>query len=122
VGEYRDRYELDSLQAVKSLAAVAAQAGLTYAAIKKLGVDSIVAWAQQEQAAAKLDQALRVTHQYTADASDRMNAFASELQRVALVEDDVVLAIQRQLVAMGLSVDRTLEVTRARQQRLSPRR
>lgn len=67
----------------------------------------------QDEAERRLATALRLSGDATTDTLERMQAFASQLQQVTVVGDEVTLSLQSQLLAMGVTVDQLEDATRA---------
>lgn len=67
----------------------------------------------QELAERRLATALQLRGQFTDETNQGLRDFASELQAVTVVGDEVTLALQAQLLALGVTTEELREATRA---------
>jgi len=104
----RDKYELNVSSALKNLAKLAA----AWAVIKTVLIDSVKAFAAQEQAELKLQQALRVSGQLTDKRLQRLKDQASAIQEVSVFGDEMVLGLMAQATGLGVVEDKLDEVVR----------
>ena len=93
----------------KSWLAIGAAVGAATAFI----AESIKAFAEQEQAIAKLDNALRNQGITARNVKDDIVAYASELQRTTTFSDETIIANQALLVSFGLVGDQLKSATKA---------
>jgi hypothetical protein len=75
----------------------------------------VKAFADQEAAIIRLNTALRVTGRYTEDGTKKIQAMATEMQRLTTVSDEAALGISATLaqLATGLSTDQLADAQRA---------
>lgn len=92
---------------------LAAAYGLVKTALAALGgLDKINAAFEQQAAAVRgLENALRIRGAQSA--SDDMQKFASELQKLSGIGDEVTLGLMRQAASMGIATDRIDDATKA---------
>ncbi len=70
---------------------------------------------QQEQAEAKLAQALQATGNFTRENFEALKQYAGQLQQVTTFGDEATIEIMAQLQAMGLNIEQTKEAARQAQ-------
>jgi len=87
--------------------------GAGIAGISAAIVTSIKAYGEQEQAVAKLNQALANQGIYTAQTSKAMVDYAAELQRVTTFTDESIIAVESSLTAFGLEGEQLKKATKA---------
>lgn len=83
------------------------------AAIGAAVVKSIQAYGEQEQAVAKLNQALANQGKYSEETSKELQNFAQAMQNVTTFGDETILMAQASLVAFGLEGDELKKTTKA---------
>ena len=75
--------------------------GAVIAGMIKIGKESEKAFQVQEKAVAGVNAALQVTGQYTAEASQDIQDFASGLQKITTVGDETTLSLIQTALNMG---------------------
>ena len=75
----------------------------------------VKAFAEQESAVIRLNTALRVTGRYTEDGTKKIQAMATEMQRLTTVSDEAALGISSTLaqLATGLTTDQLADAQKA---------
>ncbi|GAF70230.1 unnamed protein product, partial [marine sediment metagenome] len=106
MAEFVDGYKIDVSKALKSLGLAAVGWGTLRIAV----IDSVKAFAVQEQAELKLQQALRITNQLTKANEEALKNLASQIQEATVFGDELVLQLEQQALAMGVTVDQMEDV------------
>lgn len=88
-------------------------AGLGFVALKRVFTAVIRASQIQEDAIARLNAALRISGQFSAEATQRFQDLASALQTQTRFGDEAIISLQTQLVTFGVTTDKLEEATRA---------
>lgn len=86
---------------------------LTLGAAVKVATDALEAQGEQEAAMTKLNLALANQGTYSKATSDSLVAYASSLQEVSTVADEVILGAEAMFVRFGLNEEQTKRATKA---------
>jgi len=86
--------------------------GAVIAGVIKLGKESEDAFQVQEKAVAGVNAALKATGQFTTEAAQDMQEYASSLQEITTVGDEATLSMIQTAINMGLTADQAKEATK----------
>jgi hypothetical protein len=86
--------------------------GAVIAGVIKLGKEAEDAFQAQEKAVVGVNAALKATGQFTEEAAQDMQDYASALQEITTVGDEVTLSMIQTAINMGLTADQAKEATK----------